>query len=90
MHIAVSKGAKPGDSFISYVEYLADHNYVPPDAKEWVDHIRKKGNEANHEISIMAKDDAGDLIRFSEMLLKVIYEFPASIKKRLKESTPTT
>jgi hypothetical protein len=28
MHIAVSKGAKPGDTFISYVEYLASHNYV--------------------------------------------------------------
>jgi Domain of unknown function (DUF4145) len=88
MHIAVSRGAKPGDTFISYVEYLANHNYVPPDAKDWVDHIRKKGNEANHEIAIMGKDDAVDLIRFSEMLLKLIYEFPASIKKKIKESTP--
>ena len=42
MHIAVSKGANPGDSFIKYVEFLADNNYVPPDAKDWVDHIRKK------------------------------------------------
>jgi hypothetical protein len=87
MHIAVSKGAQPGDTFISYVEYLADHNYVPPDAKGWVDHIRRKGNEANHEIAIMGKDDAVDLIRFSEMLLKLVYEFPASIQKKTKEST---
>jgi hypothetical protein len=46
MHIAVSKGAKPGGQFIKYVEYLAAQNYVLPDAKPWVDHIRQKGNEA--------------------------------------------
>lgn len=84
MHIAVSKGAKAGDSFVFYVEYLAAQNYVPPDAKPWVDHIRTKGNEANHEIHMAAKEDAEDLISFSEMLLKVIFEFPAAVKKRIK------
>ncbi|MEK6753659.1 MAG: DUF4145 domain-containing protein [Chloroflexota bacterium] len=84
MHIAVSKGAKSGESFISYVEYLANNHFVPPDAKEWVDHIRKKGNEANHEITIMGIEDAKELLSFSEMLLKVIYEFPALIKNKAK------
>jgi hypothetical protein len=51
MNIAVSKGAKEGLQFIKYVEFLSDNHYVPPDAKDWVDHIRKKGNEATHEIS---------------------------------------
>ncbi len=85
MHIAVSKGAKEGESFISYVEFLASKNYVPPDAKDWVDHIRKKGNEANHEITIMNKTDAEELLSFSEMLLKLVFEFPASIKKKLSK-----
>lgn len=82
MHIAVSKGAKEGLSFFEYVEYLSNQNYIPPDAKEWVDHIRKKGNEANHEISIMKTEDAKDLIDFIGMLLKIIYQFPAAVKKR--------
>ncbi len=82
MHVAVSKGAKKGLKFIEYVEFLSDKNFIPPDAKDWVDHIRKKGNEANHEIKIMSKEDAQDLISFSEMLLKLIYEFPANIKKK--------
>lgn len=82
MHIAVSKGADEGKKFIEYVKYLSDKNFIPPDAKEWVDHIRDKGNEANHEIAIMTKDDATDLIAFIEMLLKLIYEFPANIKKK--------
>jgi hypothetical protein len=84
MHIAVSKGAKAGESFVSYVEYLSAQNYVPPDARPWVDHIRTKGNEANHEINMAKKDDAEDLISFCEMLLKVIFEFPAAVKKRIK------
>lgn len=82
MHIAVSKGAKAGESFVTYVEYLAKQNYIPPDAKDWVDHIRAKSNEANHEIVIMLKSDAEELVNFIEMLLKVIFEFPAAIRKK--------
>lgn len=82
MHIAVSKGAETGKNFVYYVEYLSGKNYVPPDAKDWVDHIRTKGNEANHEISLMGQADAEELLSFIEMLLKVIFEFPASIKKK--------
>jgi hypothetical protein len=83
MHIAVEKGAPEGQSFLQYVQYLAAEGYVPRDAKGWVDHIRQKGNEANHEIKIMSAGDAEDLITFSEMLLKFIYEFPAKIKPPL-------
>lgn len=86
MHVAVSKGADEGKSFVHYVEYLADNHFVPPDAKEWVDHIRQKGNEANHEIVIMPKDDAEELLAFLEMLLKVIYEFPAAVKRKYIKS----
>ena len=66
---------------IEYVQYLSDKGYVPPDGKEWVDHIRKKGNEANHEISIMGESDAKDLLGFTEMLLRFIYEFPSRLPK---------
>jgi hypothetical protein len=84
MHIAVAKGANAGESFVSYVEYLAKQNYIPPDARDWVDHIRAKSNEANHEIVIMPKEDAEELVSFIEMLLRVIFEFPAAIKKKRK------
>lgn len=82
MNIAVSKGADEGLKFYEYVNYLSTNNYTPPDSKDWVDHIRIKGNEATHEISIMDQEDATELISFTEMLLKFIYEFPASIKKK--------
>jgi hypothetical protein len=82
MHIAVSRKAEKNKPFAYYVDYLADQGFVPPDGKEWVDVIRKKGNEANHEIVVMEREDAEDLITFSAMLLRVIYEFPAMLKAR--------
>jgi len=87
MHIAVAKGAKPGEPFINYVQFLSDNHYVPPGAIPWVDHIRKKGNEANHEIRIMKEEDAKDLLVFLEMLLKIIYEFPRNIERRTSPAT---
>lgn len=90
MHIAVEKGAEEGKSFLEYVEYLSDKNYVPPDGKGWVDYIRKKGNEANHEINVMSSSDASDLIIFLEMLLKFIYEFPAKVHPPPYTPPPTS
>jgi len=86
MHVAVEKGAPKGKGFIDYVDYLADNNYIPPDGREWVDHIRSKSNEANHEILIMDIKDSDDLISFTEMLLRLVYEF----KHRLKKDTINT
>ena len=79
MNIAVQEGAAEGLKFIEYVDYLANKGFVPPNGKAWVDHIRKKGNEATHEIALMNEQDAQDLIKFVEMLLKFIYEFPQMV-----------
>ena len=82
MHISVSKGATTGKAFAYYVEFLSDNHFVPPGAQVWVDHIRKKANEANHEITIMEPEEAKELLDFCEMLLKIIYEFPVNVKKK--------
>jgi len=82
MNIAVDKGAPAGKKFIEYVEFLSDQNYVPPGGKAWVDRIRSTGNEATHEIAVMKREDAEDLITFIEMLLRLIYEFPAKMKSK--------
>ena len=79
MHIAVEKNAPEGKSFLEYVEYLCEKGYVPPDGKGWVDHIRTRGNEANHEIAEVSRTDAEALISFSEMLLRFVFELPARI-----------
>lgn len=79
MHIAVECGDKAGKTFAEYVDYLETNHHTPPNSKIWVDKIRKLGNEANHEIKIMGTEEATNIIKFIEMLLKFIYEFPKSI-----------
>lgn len=82
MHVAVEQGAKENQKFIEYVNFLDENGWIPPSGKEWVDEIRKTGNEATHEIVLMDEDDAKQLLDFIEMLLKIIYEFPMKIRKK--------
>lgn len=82
MHVAVEQGAKENQNFIEYVNFLDEKGWIPPSGKEWVDEIRKTGNEATHEIVLMDEDDAKQLLDFTEMLLKIIYEFPMKIRKK--------
>lgn len=84
MNIAVSKGAKENLKFVQYVKFLSDNNFVPPDGKGWVDHIKNKGNDANHKIEIVSKEDGEELLYFTEMLLTFIYAVPARFKKSAK------
>lgn len=83
LHIAADRGAPPADlkNFVAAIDFLAQKGFVPPDGKDWVDHIRTRGNEATHEIVLMTAQDAIDLITFVEMLLRFIYEFPSMIPK---------
>jgi hypothetical protein len=77
MHIAVGCGANQGDTFVAYVTYLQTNHFVPPGANVWVDRIRQRGNEANHQIVLMRKAQAEELLTFIQMLLKLVYEYPA-------------
>jgi hypothetical protein len=86
MNISVQEGADAGKQFAFYVDFLDTQGYIPRNGKVWVDHIRKKGNEATHQVVFMTKADAEDLISFAEMLLRCIYEFP----NRVPSSPPTT
>lgn len=79
MHVAVDKGAEEGLAFAGYVRYLEDAGWVPPSGRDWVDRIRTVGNEATHEIAIVTRADAETLLDFTEMLLRIVYEFPARL-----------
>lgn len=80
MHIAVDKGANESESFTAYIDFLEHAGYIPPNGKDWADHIRKKGNEMNHQINIADESEAKKLLSFVEMLLRFSYEFPNMIK----------
>lgn len=84
MHIAVQKGAEAGDTFQHYVDYLVNNGFMPLDARDWIDKIRTKGNDATHQIVLMSRLDAEDLLTFIEMLLRVLYEFPGRARKSVQ------
>jgi Domain of unknown function (DUF4145) len=79
MHIAVDRKAANDLTFKGYVDYLVAQHFVPPGGQVWVNHIRDKGNELNHELVFANVTDATELIGFVEMLLKFIYEFPSKV-----------
>lgn len=82
MHLAVDSGAKPGMTFSQYVSYLDEAHYIPPNGSEWVDEVRKRSNEQNHEIVLATREDATQLLDFIEMLLRFAYEFPARVRRK--------
>ena len=79
MHIAVAEGAKEKDTFAAYVEYLITAGYVAPKSRGWVDRVRTKSNEANHEIAPITRADAEELITLSQMILRLVYELPGQM-----------
>lgn len=88
MNISVEQGAKEGLGFVEYVNFLNANNFIPPHGKDWVDSIRKLGNEANHKIHFKTQDDAKLILVFTEMLLRFIYEMPGLMKKSMNIEPP--
>ena len=76
MNIAHDQGAKKADleSYQKSVNYLVENHFVPPGGEGWVDYVRRRGNEANHEIDLMEYEDARALVKFVEALLRFNYE----------------
>ena len=76
MNVSVEKGATEGLSFAEYVKWLVDEGYAPKGSEGWVTYIRNRGNDANHVIVPMAADDAKGVLRFTEQLLRNMFELP--------------
>ena len=82
MNVAVHLGADPNLKFQEYVDWLHTNHHVPPNSKAWVDHIRLLGNSANHEIKLVTREEAKDALGFTEMVLKIVYEFPSRLQSK--------
>ena len=84
MHISAERGAPENKTFQFYVNYLVEEGHITASNKGWVDSIRDIGNEGNHELVAQTQENAVQLIDFSEMLLRTIYEFPQRVASRAK------
>lgn len=83
--LAVSRGADKDLIFLDYVIYLEQNNYIPPNGKHWVDYIGQQTSKDGDAIRVMEKDEANDLLLFTEMLLRFNYEFPRWVERARPE-----
>jgi hypothetical protein len=65
-HIAFNAAAGDDDvsekqaanfTFQQSVDYLETNGFLPPNSRDWVDEVRKKGNVANHDLVLMDQND---------------------------------
>ena len=74
MHIAVDKGAKEGESFKHYLDFLEGKGYITPPIKTWADLIRENANKSTHKLESSDKKRAENTFMFTMQLLRIIYE----------------
>jgi hypothetical protein len=89
-HLAVTHGLPAKNSqgraptFDQAVRHLQTAGFISQRMTPWVDRIREIGNEANHEIPQISREDAETVAKFTQQLLLMIYEYPLD----LAESSP--
>ena len=80
--MAVNYGAKDGQSFAKYVDYLVDNGYVPANSRNWVDDIRQEGNHATHNQEAETEGNAKTILDFVQMLLMINFQFNDAYKSK--------
>lgn len=77
MNVAATHGAEDKLTFNQYVDFLMTEGWITPPMRPWVDEIRLIGNEATHELPQITEERAIHLMAVLEMLLMVVFEYPA-------------
>ncbi len=76
MHLAVNvAGAKEGDTFVNYIDYLNKSGYIPPKSSSWLKKIKDDGNEKSHELKLSNSEESRVHLSFIELLLSFMYEY---------------
>jgi hypothetical protein len=78
MACACREGATDGDAFIKYVDYITGTVLTFPKAKDAIDKIRSIGNEANHNVKFVSRDDSRRALSIVTYMLNTIYSLPSA------------
>lgn len=76
MVCACQEGATDGKNFTEYVTHITDTVLTFPKAKDAIDKIRTIGNEANHTIRFVTREDAKRALSIVTYMLNAIYALP--------------
>ena len=83
LHIAVAQGLPAKNdkdwapSFAEVNNYLEMEGIITTRMRPWVDLIKDVGNDGAHEINPITQDDARNVARYTEQLLRLTYELVA-------------
>jgi hypothetical protein len=78
MVCACHEGATDGEPFVQYVKHITDTVLTFPKAKDSIDKIRMIGNEANHSVKFVTREEAKRAMSIVTYMLNTIYSLPAS------------
>ncbi len=76
MACACHEGDKDGETFGHYVDFITKNVLNFERAKASIDAIRKIGNDGNHKIEFVNKEDAKRALNIVQYLLNTIYSLP--------------
>ncbi len=77
MSCACHESAPEGKAFVDYVEYITGTVLTFPRAKASIDRIRTIGNEANHTVQFVNREDARKAMEIVTYMLDTIYSLPS-------------
>lgn len=83
LHAAVSAGLPAKNdkdfapTFIEAIKHLEAEGFITVRMRPWVNRIKDVGNEATHEIPAINENQAMDVAKFTEQLLRLVYELTA-------------
>lgn len=84
--IEVSTKRQLGDEAKKYgdnrkrIDALAASGAITSDLQDWAHHVRLGGNDAVHEDDPFGKDQAEDLLSFTELYLTYVYSLPGRLR----------
>jgi hypothetical protein len=64
------------------IDVLAEKNALTPDLKDWAHEVRLGGNDAAHDKDPYSKEEAEELLDFTELYLTYVYTLPGRLNER--------
>ncbi len=78
MVCACHEGDEEGKKFVQYVDFITDRVLVFPRAKDAIKRIKDIGNDANHEVCFVSREDAERALSIVRYMLTTVYSLPSA------------
>lgn len=78
-----------GDDNFKRIDDLAKRGIITGSLKDWAHEIRKRGNDAAHDLNAGTPEEAAELVNFIKLLLHVCYELPEAIRDKRSARPPS-